>query len=80
MLGKRNTLDTSQTGQRCPCTQHPTFFSKNQLAKESPDSVAPVVIPTLASTLNKSLKSDRSGVCSEHCVTYWDRISNRTMN
>ena len=38
----------------------PSFLSKNQLAKEGPDSVAPVVIPTLAPILNKSLQSDRS--------------------
>ena len=36
------------------------FLSKNQLAKEGPDSVAPVVIPALAPTLDKSLKPDRS--------------------
>ena len=29
----------------------PSFLSKNQLAKEGPDSVAPVVIPALAPTL-----------------------------
>ena len=60
MLGKSRTPDTSQTGQRCLCTQHPAFFSKNQPAKEGPDSVAPMVIPALAPTLGKSLKSDRS--------------------
>ena len=38
----------------------PSFLSKNQLAKEGPDSVAPVVIPALAPTLDKSLKGDRS--------------------
>ena len=38
----------------------PSFLSKNQLAKEGPESVAPVVIPALAPTLDKSLKSDRS--------------------
>ena len=38
----------------------PSFLSKNQLAKEGPGSVAPVVIPALASTLDKSLKGDRS--------------------
>ena len=38
----------------------PTFLSKNQLTKEGPDSVAPVVIPALAPTLDKSLKGDRS--------------------
>ena len=34
----------------------PSFLSKNQLAKEGPNSVAPVVIPALAPTLDKSLK------------------------
>ena len=38
----------------------PNFLSKNQLAKEGPDSVAQVVIPALSPTLDKSLKSDRS--------------------
>ena len=37
----------------------PSFLSKNQLAKEGPDSMAPVMIPALAPTLDKSLKSDR---------------------
>ena len=36
----------------------PSFLSKNQLAKEGPDSVAPVIIPALAPTLDKSLKAD----------------------
>ena len=34
----------------------PSLFSRNQLAKESLDSVAPVVMPALAPTLDKSLK------------------------
>ena len=38
----------------------PSFLSKNQLAKEGPDRLAPVVIPALAPTLDRSLKSDRS--------------------
>ena len=38
----------------------PSFLSKNQLAKEGPDCVAPVVIPALAPTLDRSLKSDSS--------------------
>ena len=37
----------------------PSFLSKNQLAKEGPGSVAPVVLPALAHTLDKSLKGDR---------------------
>ena len=36
----------------------PSFLSKNKLPKEGPGSVAPVVIPALAPTLDKSLKSD----------------------
>ena len=44
----------------------PSFFSKNQLAKEGPDSVAPVVIPALA-----QLWISHSGPCvwSEDCPT-----------
>ena len=46
----------------------PSFLLKNQLAKEGPDSVAPVVIPALAPTLDKSLKDDRS---IEPYATIW---------
>ena len=55
----------------------PSFLSKNQLAKEGPDSVAPVVIPALAPTLDRSLKSDSSSVQSEPCATTW--IGPRTL-
>ena len=57
MIGKTRTSDISQTGQKCPS---PRFLSKNQLAKKGPDSVAPVVIPALAPTFDRSLKSARS--------------------
>ena len=36
-----------------------SFLAKNHLAKEGPDCMAPVVIPALAPTLDRSLK-DRS--------------------
>ena len=49
----------------------PSFPSKNQLAKEGPVSVALVVIPALAPTLDRSLKSDRSLCQSEPCATIW---------
>ena len=53
----------------------PSFLSKNQLAKEGPESVAPVVIPALAPTLDKSLKSDRS-LCPVRALGYYlDRTS-----
>ena len=53
----------------------PSFLSKNQLAKEGPDSVAPVVIPALAPTLDRSLKSDRS-LCPVRALRYYlDRTS-----
>ena len=53
----------------------PSFLSKNQLAKEGPESVAPVIIPALAPTLDKSLKSDRS-LCPVRALRYYlDRTS-----
>ena len=53
----------------------PSFLSKNQLAKEGPESVAPVVIPALAPTLDRSLKSDRS-LCPVRALRhYLDRTS-----
>ena len=53
----------------------PSFLSKNQLAKEGPESVAPVVIPALAPTLDRSLKSDKS-LCPVRALHYYlDRTS-----
>ena len=58
----------------------PSFLSKNQLAKESPESVAPVVIPALAPTLDRSLKSDRS-LCPVRALRYYlDRTSDLRQN
>ena len=58
----------------------PSFLSKNQLAKEGPDSVAPVVIPALAPTLDKSLKSDRC-LCPVRALRYYlDRTSDLRQN
>ena len=58
----------------------PSFLSKNQLAKEGPDSVAPVVIPALAPTLDKSLKGDRS-LCPVRALRcYLDRTSDLRQN
>ena len=58
----------------------PSFVSKNQLAKEGPDSVAPVVIPALAPTLDKSLKGDRS-LCPVRALRYYlDRTSDLRQN
>ena len=55
----------------------PSFLSKNQLAKEGPDSVAPGVITALAPTLDRSLKSNRS-VCPVRSLRYYlDRTSGR---
>ena len=58
----------------------PGFLSKNHLAKEGPDSVAPVVIPALAPPLDRPLKYDRS-----HCLVralhyYLDRTSDLRQN
>ena len=55
----------------------PSFLSKNQLAKEGPDSVASGVITALAPTLDRSLKSDRS-LCPVRALRYYlDRTSGR---
>ena len=58
----------------------PSFLSKNQLAKEGTESVAPVVIPALAPTLDKSLKGDRS-LCPVRALRYYlDRTSDLRQN
>ena len=58
----------------------PSFLSKNQLAKEGPDSVAPVVIPALAPSLDRSLKGDRS-LCPVRALRYYlDRTSDLRQN
>ena len=48
----------------------PCFLSKNQLAREGPSSVAPVIIPALAPTLDKSLKDDRT-LCPVRALRYY---------
>ena len=58
----------------------PSFLFKNPLAKEGPESVAPVVIPALAPILDKSLKSDRS-LCPVRALRYYlDRTSDLRQN
>ena len=80
MLGRTKPSHISQTGLKYPCTPHPAFFQKNQLAKEGPDSVAPVVIPALAPTLDKSLKCNRS-LCPVRALRYYlDRTSDLRQN
>ena len=59
----------------------PSFLSKNQLAKEGPDSVAAVVIPAMAPTLDKSPKGDRSFLCPVRALCYYlDRTSDLRQN
>ena len=48
----------------------PSVLAKNHLAKEGPECVAPVVIPALAPTLDKSLKEDRS-LCPVRALRYY---------
>ena len=58
----------------------PSFLSRNQLAKEGPDSVAPVVIPALAPSLDRSLKGDRS-LCPVRALRYYlDRTADLRQN
>ena len=75
MLGYIRTSDTSQS-----LYPSPSFLSKNQLAKEGPDSVAPVVIPALAPSLDRSLKDDRS-LCPVRALRYYlDRTTDLRQN
>ena len=46
---------------------YPSFLSKNQLARDGPAFVAPVVIPALAPSLDKSLKS----LCPVRALRYY---------
>ena len=47
-----------------------SFLSKNQLAREGPSSVAPVVIPALAPSLDKCLTEDKS-LCPVRALRYY---------
>ena len=58
----------------------PRLLSKNQLAKEGPESVAPVVIPAMIPNLDRSLRSDRS-LCLVRALCYYlDRNSDLRQN
>ena len=48
----------------------PSFISKNHLTKEGPGCVAPVIIPALAPTLDKSLKENRT-LCPVRSLRYY---------
>ena len=48
----------------------PSFLSKNQLARDGPASVAPVVIPALAPSLDRSLRDDKS-LCPVRALRYY---------
>ena len=48
----------------------PSFLSKNQLARDGPSSVAAVVIPALAPSLDRSLKEDKS-LCPVRALRYY---------
>ena len=57
------------TGPRCLYSS-PSFLSKNQLAIEGPEYVATVIIPALATTLDKPLKDDQS-LCPVRALCYY---------
>ena len=70
MPGCPKTLDTKRTGSKVSLYPSPIFLSKNQLAQDGPASVAPVVIPALAPTLEKSMYEDRS-LCPVRALQYY---------
>ena len=69
MLSSTKISDNTQTVQGVPLPLTQLSF-KNQLAKEGPDHVVPVVFPALAPTLDKSLKADRS-LCPVRALRYY---------
>ena len=69
----------SLTGQKCPCTHHPALFSKNRLSKEGPDSGHSGYTSPGSSTLDRSLKSDRSR-SPVRALRYLDRTSDIRQN
>ena len=72
-------LDTSQTGQRCLCTHHPAFFLRTSWLRRV-QIVWPQCYTSLAPTLDKSLKSDRS-LCPVRALPYYlDRTSDLSQN
>ena len=96
MLGYIRTSDTSQTGLRCLCTPHPASYPRTSWLRKGqivwlqwsfqpwhhlwPDSVAPVVIPALAPSLDRSLKGDRS-LCPVRALRYYlDRTADLRQN
>ena len=48
----------------------PSFMSKNQLARDGPATVTPVVIPALAPSLDRSLRDDKS-LCPVRALHYY---------
>ena len=78
MLGKTKTSDTSQTGQKCLCTQHPTSFPRTSWPRRV-QTVWPQWLcqPWPQLWISPSILI---GPCvrSQHCATYWDRTSDRT--
>ena len=66
-------------GQKCPCTHLPAFLPRTSWPKRV-RTVALVVIPALAQTLVRSLKSDRS-LCPVRALRYYlDRTSGLRQN
>ena len=53
-----------------------SFLSKNQLARDGPGSVAPVVIPALGPTLDSSLREDRT-LCPVRALKYYMKATSQ---
>ena len=57
-------------GQKCLFTPPQVFLAKNHLEEKGPECVAPVLIPALTHTLDKSLKENRS-LCLVRALHYY---------
>ena len=80
MLGKTEILDTSPTGQRCPCTHYPAFFPRISWPMRVQTVWAQWLYqPSPQLWIGLSSLTGPS-VWSEHCNTIWIRISDIRQN
>ena len=71
MLGLHKNIRHQSDWSKVSLYPSPSFLSKNQLAKEGPDNVAPVIIPALAPLWIIHLGVTGPYVQSEPCIITW---------
>ena len=80
MLGKTGILDTNLIGQRCPCIHHPAFFPRISWPKRVQTVWPQWLYQPWPTTLDRSLKFDRSLFPVRALPYYLDRTSDLRQN